>query len=304
MKTKYEYHKDLKLLSKFHFPVIQWLIPIFNFFLGIFYLFQISNKRFLVEKKKIKSKLKEVKFLIYTPKKVKLTNKCLIYIHGGGFAYNSSPNHYKLAKIIGEKICSRIVYINYKLAPRYKFPTPLDDCFSVYNWILDNANDLNIDINKIILCGDSAGGNLCANLTNMAFNDNLSVPSHQILLYPVVTYNIETDSNKKYTNVPMCNSKDMKKYSKMYYNHIPNDYIKYLSPLENEIFENYPKTYIEIAEYDCLHDDGLLMHQKLLESSKESTLIEVEKAMHGYDFMLKSDLVQSLIERRVNFINK
>ena len=301
-KNKYQYHPELKSLRHMNVPINKVLLPMMQSSLELLFKFQLSNKKFKVDKFKIKSfDDKLVKFIVYTPKVDQLSDKCLYFIHGGGFVFNSSPHHYKLAKIMGEKLKCKVIYINYRLAPKYKYPHAPLDCFTVYKWILNNAKELNIDVNKIIIMGDSAGGNLAASTTLRAYENNLVVPSHQILLYPVLTKNIETESIKKYVDTPMCNSKDMHKYGNLYYDQSDTSELEYKAPYFSTIFEGYPKTYIEVAEYDCLHDDGVLFFKKLEKENVDCSLTEVKSAMHGYDFKIKSNLVKGLIKERAKF---
>ena len=258
-KTKYIYHQDLQKYKGYYIPIYKPLMPIIHSFLGMLYKFEKTDDDFIVEKKKIKSfDNKDVNFIIYTPKNIILNDKCLYFIHGGGFVFNAAPHHYKLAKELGKRLKCKVVFVDYRLGPKHKFPYAPNDCFSVYKWIISNADNLEIDVNKIIIAGDSAGGNLSAVTTLMAYDEKIVVPYKQMLLYPVLNEGILTESMLKYTDTPMCNSKDGAKYNKMYYTHNGDEIRKYMAPYEGEIFANYPKSYIEVAEYDCLHDDGVM----------------------------------------------
>jgi acetyl esterase/lipase len=66
-----------------------------------------------------------------------------------------------------EKVKCRVVYIDYGLVPKYPFPYGLEDCYAAYRWIIENASELKIDIEKIAVCGDSAGGALAVGLTQL-----------------------------------------------------------------------------------------------------------------------------------------
>lgn len=302
-KNKYEYHEELRKYRNFYIPIYKILIPFFHFCLNFIYFFQKSNDKYQIEKKKIKSfDNKNIKFFICTPKINNLTDECIYYIHGGGFVFNGAPHHYKLAKELTYKSKCKLVFIDYRLAPKYKFPYAPNDCFTVYKWILDNRDSLNI--NKIVLVGDSAGGNLSVTTTFMAYDNNLDVPNKLVLLYPVLTKDLVTESMLKYTDTPMCNSKDGSKYNKLYYTDDINNVRKYMAPYEGDIFKGFPKTYIEVAEYDCLHDDGVLFYNKLIDNNIKSTIFEVKNAMHGYDIAIGGKLIDELIEKRVNFIKK
>ena len=300
-KNKYKYHDDLKKYRNFYIPIYKFLIPFFHFCLNLIYIFQRSNKKFIIEKKKIKSfDDKYIKFMVGTPKITDVNNNCIYFIHGGGFVFNGAPHHYKLAKHLAYELKCKFVFVDYRLAPKYKFPYAPNDCFSVYQWIIDNKNELNID--NVILVGDSAGGNLSVVTTLMAQDNNIKLPDKLVLLYPVLTKDLVTDSMLKYTDTPMCNSKDGAKYNKLYYTSNINDERRYMAPYEADIFSDFPKTYIEVAEYDCLHDDGVLFYNKLKDNGIEVEFTEVKNAMHGYDIAYGSSLINELIEKRIKFI--
>lgn len=301
MKDKYIYHDELKKYRNFRIPINRVLIFFSHIFLGLLYYFQFSNKKIKVDKFKINSfDNKKIKNIIYTPKNIELNKRCLYFIHGGGFTFNGSLHHYELAKRMAIKLKCKAVYVDYRLAPKHKFPIAPLDVFSTYKWILENSEYLNINKDEIILMGDSAGGNLVAQTSILAKRNNLILPKVNILLYPVLTKDLETESIKKYTDTPFCNSKDLDKYGKYYYGDTYSDIPK--SPYDEDIFIGYPNTYIEVAEYDCLHDDGVLFFNKLKENNVNTYLNEVKGAMHGYDFAINSSLVNDLINKRCEFI--
>lgn len=302
---KYIYHEELKKYSNFKVPINRILIFFSHFFLKLLFYFQKSNSKMDVKKVKIKSyDNKKIDNLIFTPKNTQLDDRCLLFIHGGGFVFNGSMHHYKLARKMSTRLKCKTIYIDYRLAPKHKYPVAINDVFSVYKWVLNNCDKLSINKDKIILMGDSAGGNLAATLTNMAYENNLSIPKVNILLYPVLTKGLNTQSYLKYDDTPFCNSKDCKKYEKYYYGKIDCKENNIKAPYDNDIFKKYPFTYIEVAEYDCLHDDGVLFYEKLKENNIKCELIEIKGAMHGYDFAANSNLVNELINKRCDFINK
>jgi len=79
------------------------------------------------------------------------------------------------------------------------------------------------------------------------------------------------------------------------------DYI-YYSPVEAEHFEYLPTAYIETAEYDCLHDDGILYAEKLRSAGVTVVLNETRGTMHGFDIMQKAKTTETAIEARISFM--
>ena len=117
----------------------------------------------------------------------------IIHVHGGGFVAGSSslflPCTLKWASETGVPIFS----IDYRLSPNYKYPAALQDWWEIYIyiyiWILKyGKTHLNINPSKIILIGDSAGGNLIIGLTILAIQNNIKVPDQLIWAYPALDF--------------------------------------------------------------------------------------------------------------------
>ena len=78
----------------------------------------------------------------------------------------------------------------------------------------------------------------------------------------------------------------------------------YYSPVEAESFEGLPPAYIETAEFDCLHDDGILYAGKLRQAGIEVVLNETEGTMHGFDIVRKAPTTKKVIEARTKFMKE
>lgn len=300
-KEKYNIDKELKPYTKIKTPLFPFIVVIFQKLMSILYIFQRSDRYTNVIKRKVNADNKnKIKVLIYGQKNVNEKLPCMYFIHGGGFVFNSAPHHFKMVKKFAKELNIKVILVNYRLAPKNKFPIPLLDCFNVYKWILSNK-ELNIDTNKIIVAGDSAGGNLSTSLCLMANEQNIKTPLAQMLFYPVLDKHMNTKSYKEYQDTPLCNSKDMEKYFNMYLKDLKIDNY-YLSPIDAKSFKNMPITYIEVAEFDCLHDEGILYANKLENENVKVELHEIKNAMHGYDIATNSSFMNKINNIRFNFI--
>ena len=83
--------------------------------------------------------------------------RTLLYFHGGGFSVESPRLHTNFATAIGRGINARALLVDYRLAPEYPFPAGPDDCLHAYRWLLHQPG---VDPSRIVIAGDSAGGNL------------------------------------------------------------------------------------------------------------------------------------------------
>lgn len=275
---KYNISPEYGIFTKFTPPFNRALFPTASFVLGLVPKMLKGNAEVSITKKRLKTvDGSHIVLYLFLPVKRK-TDKVLLYLHGGGFAFKGAPCHYHLCRRFAAQGNCKVVYVDYRLSPKYKYPVPLNDCFRAYQWIVKNAAHLKIDTNKIIVGGDSAGGCLAVDVTLKALKKNLVRPCYQMLIYPLLDKRMNTQSMKIYTDTPMWNSKLTKR---MWHYYLGNCH--YISPNERTELRNMPPTYLETAEYDCLHDEGVEFAKKLMDNGVPVTLYETKQTMHGYD---------------------
>lgn len=243
----YQIHQDFKQLSVIHPPINRVSISVIQPLMRMLYAREKSDARVNVEHFSIiTASGYRMPSLMYTPREVKNPG-CVLYCHGGGFVFPAAPYQYALARLYAERVGCRVLFIDYRLAPKHPFPTAPDDCFSAYRWLLDHAVQYQIDPQRIAVCGDSAGGTLAMVVCLMAIEHKLQVPCAQLLTYPSVGNCGETESMRLYTNTPMCSTKDAAKYGRMYTPDPNAGKLMYRSPVEADSYEGIPDTYIETA---------------------------------------------------------
>lgn len=290
--AKYNISKEYGIFTKFIPPFNRLVFKIASLILGIIPKTLKSDENVKITKKQIKTvDEKNINIYIFEPLKYK-TNKVLLYIHGGGFGFKGCSYHYNLCKSFAKDGNCKVVYVDYRLAPKYKYPIPLEDCYSTYKWIIKNANELEIDKNKIIIAGDSAGGCLAVDVTLKSIEEKIEKPCYQLLIYPVLDKRNKTESMKKYTDTPMWNSKLNKKMWRYY---LRNN--NYISPNERNNLYNISPTYIETAQYDCLQDEAKEFAKKLKESKVNVILNETKGTMHGYDIKNSKITKEAVLKR-------
>lgn len=110
----------------------------------------------------------------------------LIHIHGGGFIATTTQSHQSYARVWANNLPNAVIFsIDYRMAPKHKFPDAVDDCWQAYVWIIKNAQrTFGINYKKVVVTGDSAGGSLSITLTLMAINRNFRAPDAIMTSYP------------------------------------------------------------------------------------------------------------------------
>lgn len=242
---------------------------------------------------------------VLSPKCLPEKAPCLIYLHGGGFVLEAAGYHYRNAMRYAKEAGCRVVFPLYRLAPQHPFPTFFEDCYAAFCWAYDHAEKMGIDIGRIGIGGDSAGSTLAVGVCLMARERNHPVVFRfQMLPYPFLDGRNTSESCKRFTDTPMWNSSLSERIGPMTKvgKNDPN-YIWY-SPVEAESFEGLPPAYIETAEFDCLHDDGILYADLLKKAGIEVTLNETKGTMHGFDIATKAPTTLAAMEQRIAFMKR
>ncbi len=249
-----------------------------------------------VRKYKIENNLK---VQIFSPKGKK-DLPCLLYFHGGGFGFKAAPYHKKLACIYAKKANINVVLPDYRLTPKYPYPYAKEDAINTYNWICENYKSLNINKEKIAVGGDSAGAVLATYICDLE-NSNICC---QMLIYPVTDVKMKSAFMEKFTDTPMWNSKNNGKMWELYLKGTDEKQKIEASPMQASLPKRIPNTYIEVAEYDPLHDDGIMYYNRLSNNGVKVELNETSGTVHGYDMILNSKITKNSIERRIKFLKE
>ncbi len=247
----------------------------------------------------------KIEVFLMSPKVLGKNAPCLVYLHGGGFVLAAAGYHYKNVMCYAKEVGCKVLFVNYRLAPKHPHPVFFEDCYAAFCWAYDNAETLGIDNTRMGIGGDSAGSTLAVGVCMMVRDRKHPVKIlFQMLPYPFLDARNNSESCKKYTDTPMWNSTLSNRIAPMTkVDKSRRDYV-YYSPVEAEKFTVLPPAYIETAEFDCLHDDGILYSEKLRSAGIDVSLNETKGTMHGFDIMQKASTTKSALEARINFMKK
>jgi len=299
---KYQLNEELRFLEKMKMPANIKLLPAVNFAMNIFQCKPDENVD--VKRYKIPGyQGAELPVLVIEPRQTKQKLPGLVYFHGGGFVLKASGAHYQLAKEYAAKLPCRVIYADYRLAPEFPFPLPVEDCFCTWQWVQKHISKLQLISDRIMVAGDSAGGNLAAAVTLMARDRGLRLPDGVMLIYPVVDRRMDTASMKKYTDTPVWDARLSGMMWDAYLGKQKPERVEYASPLEAPSLQGFPPTYMEVAEFDVLHDEGVMFYDRLRSSKVEAKLYEMKGTCHGYETAVKSSIMKKCMDRRLAWMN-
>ncbi len=182
---------------------------------------------------------------------------CVIYIHGGGFILGGLDSHDDICCGIAHDAGVTVIAVDYRLAPEHVFPAAFDDCVAATSWVFDNSARLEIDPGRIVLAGDSAGGNLAA-ATCLARRDRgHTMPVAQVLIYPALGGDKSRGSYLSRRTAPGLTTADMDYYEQAYLGSDAqaNRSSKFYAPLLETDFDGLPPAFLVACEWDPLRDD-------------------------------------------------
>ncbi|TFY87602.1 alpha/beta hydrolase [Pseudomonas nabeulensis] len=184
---------------------------------------------------------------------------CLLYIHGGGWVVGGLDSHDFICFELASTLQVLVIAIDYRLAPEHPFPAAYDDCRAVWQAIQAGQGPHAIDLQRLIVVGDSAGGNLAAALCLGLRDDRQPLPKAQVLIYPGLGGPADLPSRHECKDAPLLSTADTDHYRMLY----ASDSTPYAMPLLATDFSGLPKAFIAVAQFDPLRDDGLLYAEHL-----------------------------------------
>jgi len=138
----------------------------------------------------------------------------VLYIHGGGWVIADLDTYDASPRAIANAAKAIVVSTHYRQAPEHKFPAAHEDTLAAYEWVLANAAKFGGDPKRIALVGESAGGNMAANIAIAARDKKLQAPLHQVLVYPVANNDMNAPSYVENANAKPLNKAMMEWFVK------------------------------------------------------------------------------------------
>lgn len=203
------------------------------------------------------------------------TSAIVLYFHGGGFILGGLDSHDDVCAELCQRTGYEVVSVDYRLAPEHKHPAAFDDAMSAFEWAAATYTQ------PILLCGDSAGGNLAAAVSH-ATRGHQRRPIGQVLIYPGLGGDQSKGSYVKHAEAPMLTMRDLAFYKDIRTGgrDVSGD-ITYV-PMADADFSNLPPTVIVTAECDPLSSDGEAYRSRIVAAGGKAWWLEEPGLVHGY----------------------
>ncbi len=226
----------------------------------------------------------------------------LIFIHGGGFKTCSVETHRFVPAYLAANANIVAFSIEYRLAPEYRYPRGLEDCYQAVRWISCESNRLGIDANHIVLCGDSSGGNFVAAITMLARERKDVRIEKQVLIYPALEFSgtVKKHSVKVYGPISNVDNNAGIHYSPLMQDYLSHPEQEVLNPLVSPIladkFIELPEALIILAECDVYVDDGLIYANQLQKAGIKVNCKVYEGMPHAFILRTYAETFEALDE--------
>lgn len=248
-----------------------------------------------------------VRVRVYQPTEKTGVLPALFWIHGGGYVLGRVEADDVLAGTLAVTYNCVVASVDYRLAPEFPFPTPLEDCYTALKWLYDNTESLGVNRARIAIDGQSAGGGLAAALAQLA-RDRREVPIvYQLLVYPMLDdRNVIQASESVDDHVIWSRASNLFGW-RSYLGQEPGgeNTPKYAAPGRTEDLQGLPPTYLYTGDIDLFASEDIDYARRLLLAGVPTELHVYPGAYHAFEvFGATSAVAQRAIVERDAMMKK
>ena len=211
----------------------------------------------------------------------------LVYYHGGGWVIGDLYTHDGLCRSLTNAARAAVVSVDYRLAPEWKYPVPVEDAYAALLWVVAHAARLGLDPRRVAVGGDSAGGNLATVVALMARDRRGPALVHQTLIYPVTDHAFDTPSYEENATGYLLTREGMRWFWGHYLARPGQGREPYASPLRAPSLAGLPPALVITAEHDPLRDEGEAYADRLRDAGVPVTLTRYSGMFHGFARMTR-----------------
>jgi acetyl esterase len=232
---------------------------------------------------------------IYTPLKLRQNSGLapgLVFFHGGGWVIGDLDSHDVVCRKLAHEGELIVIAVDYRLAPEHKFPAAADDAIAATKWIAGNSKRLGVDASRLMVGGDSAGGNLAAVVAISARDGDGPEITGQVLIYPATDFAMTHASHSEPETSILLTHSVIKWFCNHYLNGRGDIDNWKASPARAKTLAGLPPAYVLTAGADPLRDEGDEYAKRLREAGVAVTYRHFPGQFHGF-FTMGKLLVQA-----------
>ena len=190
--------------------------------------------------------------------------------HGGGFWIGGGSAGMEAAdpgcRLMCRQLEAVVVHVDYRQAPEHPFPTPLEDCYAATCWTAEHAAELQVDVDRMALCGPSAGANLAAGVALLLRDRGGPAPRLLMLMVPAADATTSSPSVEENGQGYDITAEMLDGIWSLYLGPDGDRTEPLASLLHHPDLSGLPPAHIAVGEFDPLRDDGLRLAERLTQS--------------------------------------
>lgn len=244
---------------------------------------------------------------VYTPRPIEGGEllPVLMWLHGGGFVVGSVQLYDSICRSLAIQSDCIVVSVDYRLAPEHKFPAGVEDCFAVLRWLGNDAVEIGGDSARIVVAGDSAGGNLAAVSTILARDAGGPDIALQVLIYPGTAPYPDSASHFEFAEGYFLSRKTILWFYQHYLRHESDSRDFRFAPLLTKDLAGLPAALVIVAGYDPLRDEGIEYAMKLRDAGNIVDLSNYCTMTHAFfSFSGAVDVAKQAIEQVADIVRR
>lgn len=223
-------------------------------------------------------------------------NRLMLYAHGGSFALGGIESHKAMMTHLAKTTQTKIIFVEYGLAPENPFPKGINDFLEVYKALVSKNENI-----KIFVGGDSAGCGIILSSIGKLQNEKIQMPNGVIFISPWLNLYCNSESyllNKE--NDPIIKKEELVKFANLYRGNID---LKNSSP-SNLVFPSFPPNLVAVGKSEVLLQDSKDFNKKVKNVQSKSFLMEFENVTHVWSLTdINSESTKSLFAEISNFLD-
>jgi acetyl esterase len=205
----------------------------------------------------------------------------VVYFHGGGFVFGNLDLGNWICGTVADRVGAVVVSVDYRLAPKHRFPAAVEDAYAGLAWAAENAAGLGAD-GPVGVMGESAGATLAAVACLIAKERGGPALAHQALIYPAADMTGALNVAASQSNAPFLSAGEMAAYNRLYLGPDGDAAHPWASPLLAADHQGLPPALIQVGEHDPLRDSGERYAATLRAAGVPVKLTEYPGMPHGF----------------------
>jgi acetyl esterase len=231
----------------------------------------------------------------------------IIYMHGGGWMLGDRDTHDRLIRELAVGTHAAVVFVDYERTPEARYPVAIEQGYAVAAYVAGNAETFMIDMNRVVIAGDSVGGNMTAVIALLAKERGGPVFKAQVMFYPVTDASMSTKSYEEFAQGPWLTHDSMRWFWDQYLPDASKRDDIHVSPINatHDDLVGLPRALLIVDENDVLRDEGEEYARRLTEAGVSTTSVRYNGTIHDFvmlNALAKTPAVRGAVDQACTYI--